>query len=62
MKEVRRDGMRTVDVYTDGGYRTGTDVIKAYSMGANYVFLGRPTLFMLAVNVNQYNINMIEHF
>ena len=30
--------------------RSGEDIIKAYSLGANFVLLGRPLLFAIAAN------------
>ncbi|KAJ8027439.1 Hydroxyacid oxidase 2 [Holothuria leucospilota] len=39
-----------VEVYMDGGVRTGNDVVKALALGARAVFIGRPALFGLAVN------------
>lgn len=41
-----------VEVYLDGGVRTGTDVLKALSLGARAVFIGRPALYGLAVSVS----------
>ena len=38
------------EVYVDGGIRRGTDVIKAISLGARAVLIGRPVLWGLAVN------------
>ncbi|KAI8488073.1 Hydroxyacid oxidase 1 [Branchiostoma belcheri] len=38
------------EVYLDGGVRTGTDVLKALTLGARYVFIGRPALWGLAHN------------
>jgi 4-hydroxymandelate oxidase len=38
------------EVYVDGGIRRGTDVIKALSLGARAVLLGRPVLWGLAVD------------
>lgn len=38
-----------VEVYLDGGIRTGTDVLKALALGAKAVFIGRPMLWGLAV-------------
>jgi len=35
-------------VFIDGGFRRGTDVVKALALGATAVFLGRATLFALA--------------
>ncbi len=37
-------------VYVDGGIRRGTDVIKALSLGADAVLVGRPVLWGLAVD------------
>ncbi|KAI8486655.1 Hydroxyacid oxidase 1 [Branchiostoma belcheri] len=37
-----------VEVYLDGGVRTGTDVLKALALGARCVFVGRPVLWGLA--------------
>jgi 4-hydroxymandelate oxidase len=37
------------EVYVDGGIRRGTDVIKAISLGARAVLIGRPVLWGLAV-------------
>ncbi|XP_027722522.1 hydroxyacid oxidase 2 isoform X1 [Vombatus ursinus] len=36
-----------IEVYLDGGIRTGTDVLKALALGARCVFLGRPILWGL---------------
>ncbi|XP_047418446.1 2-Hydroxyacid oxidase 2 [Sciurus carolinensis] len=37
-----------IEVYLDGGVRTGTDVLKALALGAKCIFLGRPILWGLA--------------
>ncbi|XP_015113733.1 hydroxyacid oxidase 1 [Diachasma alloeum] len=37
-----------IEVYLDGGVRTGTDVFKALALGAKMVFFGRPMLWGLA--------------
>ncbi len=37
------------EVYADGGFRRGTDVVKAVALGARAVLLGRPVLYGLAL-------------
>lgn len=36
-------------VFVDGGFRRGTDILKAMALGARMVFLGRPPLYGAAV-------------
>jgi 4-hydroxymandelate oxidase len=38
------------EVYIDGGIRRGTDILKALSLGARAVLVGRPVLWGLAAN------------
>nr|XP_056704271.1 2-Hydroxyacid oxidase 2 [Euleptes europaea] len=45
IKEIVQD---KVEVYLDGGIRTGSDVLKALALGAKCVFIGRPALWGLA--------------
>lgn len=40
-----------VEVYMDGGIRTGSDVLKAVALGAKCVFIGRPAIWGLAYKV-----------
>jgi len=40
-----------VEVYMDGGIRTGNDVLKAIALGAKCVFIGRPAIWGLAYKV-----------
>ncbi|XP_068602274.1 2-Hydroxyacid oxidase 2-like [Brachionichthys hirsutus] len=37
-----------IEVYVDGGIRTGNDVLKALALGAKCVFIGRPVVWGLA--------------
>ncbi|KAJ0070095.1 hypothetical protein NL108_002412 [Boleophthalmus pectinirostris] len=37
-----------IEVYVDGGIRTGSDVLKALALGAKCVFIGRPAIWGLA--------------
>ena len=41
---------KRISIFADGGYRRGTDVIKALALGANGVLTGRATLYGLASN------------
>ena len=38
-----------VEVWVDGGVRRGTDVVKALALGADFVWVGRPAVWGLAV-------------
>ena len=42
-------GRRRVEGWVDGGERRGTDVVKALALGADFVFIGRPAVWGLAV-------------
>ncbi len=37
----------------DGGFRRGTDVLKALALGAGFVFVGRPMLFAASIGGQQ---------
>nr|AZL94209.1 hydroxyacid oxidase [Cardiosporidium cionae] len=49
-----------LEIYIDGGFRRGTDVLKALALGANYVFLGRPILWGLTVGQQKGVSRVIE--
>lgn len=51
-----------IEVYTDGGVRRGTDVIKCLALGARCVFVGRPVLFSLASEGERGIIKMFDLF
>ncbi|KAL3074328.1 hypothetical protein niasHS_015158 [Heterodera schachtii] len=38
-----------IPVFVDGGFRSGTDVLKAIALGADFVFIGRPIIHGLTV-------------
>lgn len=42
-----------MEVYLDGGVRTGADVVKALALGARAVFVGRPVVWGLAYDGKQ---------
>ncbi|MBV8682237.1 MAG: alpha-hydroxy-acid oxidizing protein [Caulobacteraceae bacterium] len=48
LPEIRAEA-KDLTVMIDGGVRRGTDVIKALSLGADFVFIGRPFLYAAAV-------------
>lgn len=47
------DTKKQIEIYLDGGVRTGTDVFKALALGARAVLIGRPALYGLIVNGQQ---------
>lgn len=48
LPEVAAAVRGAVEVYADGGVRTGVDVLRALALGAKAVFVGRPALWCLA--------------
>ncbi|CAH8306405.1 unnamed protein product [Eruca vesicaria subsp. sativa] len=50
LEEVVKAVEGRLPVFLDGGVRRGTDVFKALALGAAGVFVGRPSLFSLAVD------------
>lgn len=49
LPDVVRSVAKTFPVLIDGGFRRGTDVLKAIALGAKLVFMGRPQLYGAAV-------------
>ena len=49
LKEIRKAVKNKIIIF-DGGVRTGSDILKAISIGANIVSVGRPSLCGLIVN------------
>jgi len=45
-----------IRIHVDGGIRSGTDVFKALALGAEYVWVGRPAIWGLAVRLNPKNM------
>ena len=41
---------RRMQIFVDGGVRRGTDVVKCLALGCDFVFIGRPPLWGLAVD------------
>jgi 4-hydroxymandelate oxidase len=44
------DAAGDVEIYLDGGVRSGSDILKAVALGARAVFIGRPMVWGLTVN------------
>lgn len=53
LKQIREAVGMDYPLLYDSGIRSGEDVVKAYAMGANFVFLGRPLLFAMAAGGEQ---------
>lgn len=53
LEEVVKAVGGKAEVYMDSGVRLGTDVLKALSLGARAVFVGKPVLWGLTVGVYQ---------
>ncbi|KAJ8027288.1 Hydroxyacid oxidase 1 [Holothuria leucospilota] len=49
-----------VEVYMDGGVRSGRDIFKALAIGAKAVFIGRPIIWGLIVNGAQGVLDVLE--
>lgn len=49
-----------IEVYMDGGVRSGADAVKALSLGARAVFVGRPALWGLAYNGTEGVARMLD--
>ena len=52
LEEVVKAVDGEAEVYMDSGVRLGTDVLKALSLGARAVFVGRPIIWGLTVAVS----------
>ena len=50
LKNIRAAVGPDFPLFYDSGIRSGEDVVKAYVLGANFVFLGRAMLYALAAN------------
>ncbi len=48
LQQIRKAVGDDFPLFYDSGIRSGEDIIKAYAMGADFVFLGRPWLFAIA--------------
>lgn len=48
LARIRAAVGRDYPLFFDSGLRSGEDIVKAYAMGADYVFMARPLLFAMA--------------
>lgn len=48
LRDIRQAVGKDFPLFYDSGIRSGEDVLKAYAMGADFVFLGRALLFAMA--------------
>ena len=47
LKNVKNEVDKNIEVFFDGGIRSGKDIVKALALGAKGVFMGRPYLYGL---------------
>jgi isopentenyl diphosphate isomerase/L-lactate dehydrogenase-like FMN-dependent dehydrogenase len=62
IEEIRAAVSKKVKLIVDGGIRTGTDIFKTLSLGADFVAIGRPVVYGLAAGNRQGVDKMIELF
>jgi len=61
LPKIRKALGDDVNIFYDSGLRNGEDLVKAYALGANFAFMGRPWSLAYAAN-NQHGIeNYIEY-
>ena len=61
LPKIRKALGDDVHIFYDSGLRNGEDLVKAYALGANFVFMGRPWSLAYAAN-NQHGIkNYIDY-
>lgn len=61
LKEIVDVVAGRVEVYVDGGVRSGAQVFMALAMGARAVFLGRPVVWGLACAVGDHKSFLIKN-
>lgn len=50
IKDISKEIPNNIDLFVDGGFKRGTDVLKALALGAKGVLIGRPVIKALAVD------------
>ena len=56
LPKIREALGKNVQIFYDSGLRTGEDLVKAYALGADFVFMGRPWSLAYAAD-NRYGID-----
>jgi 4-hydroxymandelate oxidase len=62
LPEVVEAAGDSLEVYVDGGVRTGIDVLRALALGARAVLVGRPYLWALAIDGENGVRELLERF
>ncbi len=62
LRKIRDAVGEDFPLFYDSGIRSGEDVLKAYAMGASYVFLGRPLLFAMAAGGERGLARLVDLF
>ncbi len=60
LPEIVEEVGNEIDVYMDGGVRSGNDVFKALAIGAKAVFVGRPVIWGLIHDVIMREIKLYK--
>ena len=53
LPDIAEEVKNRIEIYLDGGIRSGSDVFKALALGARAVFLGRPVIWGLIYGVSK---------
>ena len=54
------DMKKNIDIYLDGGIRTGTDIFKALALGAKAILIGRAALYGLIIDGQQGLLSLLS--
>lgn len=60
LPKIKRSVKKNVKIIVDGGIRTGSDVIKCLSLGADYIAIGRPIIQGLVAD-SQLGVTRVLH-
>lgn len=62
LPEVVEAASGRIEVYVDGGVRTGVDILRSLALGARAVLVGRPYLWALAIDGEKGVRELLERF